>query len=302
MAALDTGSQLYGDRSRDILALAFPQLNPYASRCATESRVLVPSCTYAFVAAHYRLTASSPVPLPPHARAALAVPSTSPSRHGSAAVCARRSGLRRRPLFVLVASSMLTRANLNQHMCFSACSPYTTNEEHAHGAAPGARPMSRTRSAGTGDGSRAASARNSPGLKWTRSLDACQSPSCVTSTRTRTWRTWNSVASGDDSDASNASGTSPPAISVSDASDSDTSDDDLQPRRVLMLQQVHAVAQHASTTATLFTDFISDNVRPQTHRDKLHPVVYSQRTDTLSFTTGAATVPTVKQGRSSLPS
>lgn len=62
------------------------------------------------------------------------------------------------------------------------------------------------------------------------------------------------------------------------------------------------MAQHASTTATLFTDFISDNVRPQTHRDKLHPVVYSQRTDTLSFTTGAATVPTVKQGRSSLPS
>ena len=65
-----------------------------------------------------------------------------------------------------------------------------------------------------------------------------------------------------------------------------------------MLQQVHAVAQHASTTATLFTDFITDNVRPQTHRDKLHPVVYSQRTDTLSFTTGAATVPTVKRGRS----
>ena len=32
---------------------------------------------------------------------------------------------------------MLTRANLNQHMYFSACSPYTTNEEHADGGAPG---------------------------------------------------------------------------------------------------------------------------------------------------------------------
>ena len=62
VAALHTGTQLYGDRSRDLLALAFLELNQYVSPSKRRHREPQP-----LVAAHYRFTAAPAVPPPAYA-------------------------------------------------------------------------------------------------------------------------------------------------------------------------------------------------------------------------------------------
>ena len=77
---------------------------------------------------------------------------------------------------------------------------------------------------------------------------------------------------GDDADASDATERKSHAATCLRLVGVRQSDDDLLPRRVLLLQQGQVVAQQASTTANDCQRLHhGHNVRPPSHGDELHP-------------------------------